>query len=97
MLTLICYISIRKQVNLPTLRQSALIGCLFVAALNSKEISVPLAGFVLAYEWLFPRPAAGEGDVNSGHGAREVAGDPPRDGHRDHTPSTHGAPDHKTL
>jgi len=60
MLTLICYVSMRKRGSVPTCRQSALVVCLFIAALNSKEMSVPLPGFILAYEWLFaPRTDAG--------------------------------------
>jgi len=51
-LTLICYVSARKQ-GVPSLFQSAGIICLFIAALNSKEIGIALAGFILAYEVLF--------------------------------------------
>jgi hypothetical protein len=53
MLTLIRYVTVRKQGLLPNRAQSIVIVCLFLAALNSKEISVTVAGFILAYEVLF--------------------------------------------
>jgi len=53
MLVLIRYIGIRRRNELPDNRETTIIVCLFIAALNSKEISAPLAGFVLAYELLF--------------------------------------------
>jgi hypothetical protein len=57
MLTLIRYVSIRKMGEVPQWRQSGLIAVLYVAALDSKEISITVAGFVLAYEVLFHQPS----------------------------------------
>ncbi len=53
MLTMICYVRIRRKGALPNWLQTIGIICLFLAALNSKEISVMVAGFILAYEVLF--------------------------------------------
>jgi hypothetical protein len=52
-LTMIRYVNVRKQGALPSRLRTVGIICLFLAALNSKEISVMVAGFILAYEVLF--------------------------------------------
>lgn len=52
MLTMISYARVRQKGTLPNGLQTAGIICLFLAALNSKEISVTVAGFILAYEVL---------------------------------------------
>lgn len=61
MLVMLRYASIRLRGDLPNLRQAAGIVCLFLTALNSKEIAAPLAGFILAYEWLFHGGPSGLG------------------------------------
>ncbi len=53
LLTLLLYIRIRERGQIPTAWQTLLIVCCFLAALDSKEISVVIAGSVLSYEVIF--------------------------------------------
>jgi len=52
-LTLNYYVGIRKTGRCLNLAESVAVICLFIAALDSKEISAPLAGFILAFEWMY--------------------------------------------
>jgi hypothetical protein len=53
LLALLLYIRIRDRGEIPNARQALLIVLLFAAALDSKEISVIVAGSVLSYEVMF--------------------------------------------
>jgi hypothetical protein len=53
MLVLLLYVRIRDRQDIPSVRQALLIVLLFVAALDSKEISVIIAGSVISYEVMF--------------------------------------------
>jgi hypothetical protein len=55
-LMLVFYIQVRREGRELSIAQSALVICAFIAALDSKELAVVGAGWVLAYELLFPSP-----------------------------------------
>lgn len=55
-LMLCCYISFRRRGAPLAIWQAALVTVAFIAALDSKELAVVGAGWVLAYEMLFHRP-----------------------------------------
>jgi hypothetical protein len=54
--TLFCYIRFRQGGHELSVGQSAVVICAYVAALDSKELVVVGAGWILAYELLFHRP-----------------------------------------
>jgi hypothetical protein len=53
---LLHYIRFRSSVSELTIFQTVVVAAAFIAALDSKEIAVIGAGWVIAYELLFPRP-----------------------------------------
>ena len=53
---LLCYVTFRKDGRSLTIGQWATILAIYVAALGSKEVAVPVAAWILAYELLFHRP-----------------------------------------
>lgn len=53
---LLCYIRFRSAGNDLTVLQTTIVVVAFIAALDSKEIAVTGAGWVVAYEFLFQRP-----------------------------------------
>ena len=57
---LVYYCGIRGQGRLLTLRQKAVFAALLVCALNSKEMALTLPAVLLAYEWIYFRPLAGQ-------------------------------------
>lgn len=58
LLMLFLYIRVRSRELTLTFPQGAMVVCAYIAALNSKEIAVVGAGWVLAYEVLMQRPRA---------------------------------------
>jgi hypothetical protein len=56
MIMMFSYIQFRRGGKGLTLGQSAIVICAYIAALNSKEIAVTGAGWVLVYEVLYHRP-----------------------------------------
>ena len=56
LLMLFAYIRIRSQGRELTWMQSVMVALAYIAALNSKEIAVVGAGWILAYELLLERP-----------------------------------------
>ena len=57
---LVVYIAPRNQGRLPGPQRKLAFALLFLCALNSKEMALPLPGVLLAYEWLY-HPPAGRG------------------------------------
>lgn len=51
------YLGIRRRGGLLSARQTAVFLALFLCALNSKEMAVTLPVMVVAYEWIYHRPA----------------------------------------